>query len=69
MHCSQCKHQNNDTAKFCEECGARLLTVCPRCGQQVNPTAKFCAECGTALTSKAKGKRQKCLPKTPTPST
>ena len=57
MHCPQCQHQNSDAAKFCEECGARLITACPQCGHQVSPTAKFCAECGTALTlgQKAKG--------------
>src|SRR4051812_11577992 len=59
MHCPQCQHQNSDTAKFCEECGARLITACPQCGQQVSPTAKFCAECGTALSEKSKIKRQK----------
>ena len=26
MHCSQCQHRNGDAAKFCEECGARLVT-------------------------------------------
>src|SRR5499433_3317640 len=57
MRCPQCHHQNGETAKFCEECGAKLISACPQCGQQVNPTAKFCPECGTALTSKAKGKR------------
>ena len=50
MHCPQCQHQNNESAKFCEECGARLITACPQCGQSVSPTAKFCAECGTSLT-------------------
>ena len=49
MHCPQCQHQNNESAKFCEECGARLITACPQCGQAVSPTAKFCAECGTSL--------------------
>ena len=59
MHCPQCQHQNGDTAKFCEECGARLVTACPQCGHQANPTAKFCAECGTTLTRKQRTKREK----------
>ena len=59
MHCPQCQHQNGDTAKFCEECGVRLITTCPQCGQQVSPTAKFCPECGNALTLGQKGKRGK----------
>ena len=50
MHCPQCQHHNGDTAKFCEECGTRLITACPQCGQQVSPTAKFCPECGMPLT-------------------
>src|SRR5438552_17192284 len=57
MRCPQCHHQNGETAKFCEECGAKLISDCPQCGQQVNPTAKFCAECGVALTGKTKGKK------------
>jgi class 3 adenylate cyclase len=56
MHCPQCQYQNSDTAKFCEECGARLVTACPQCGHQANPTAKFCAECGESLTGKSKSK-------------
>jgi class 3 adenylate cyclase/predicted ATPase len=27
MQCPQCQHHNNTTAKFCEECGARLATL------------------------------------------
>ena len=57
MHCPQCQHQSTDTAKFCEECGVRLVTACAQCGQQVSPAAKFCPECGNALTLGQKGKR------------
>ncbi len=59
MQCPQCQHQNNETAKFCEECGMKLISACPQCGYQVGPTAKFCAQCGAALSGKAKGKGQK----------
>src|SRR5438477_8956622 len=58
MRCPQCQHQNGETAKFCEECGAKLISACPQCGQQINPTAKFCPECGTALTGKSRAKRR-----------
>jgi class 3 adenylate cyclase/predicted ATPase len=54
MHCPQCQYPNKDTAKFCEECGAKLVEVCPQCGHQASPAAKFCAECGAALTGKTK---------------
>src|SRR5215471_17704949 len=71
MHCPQCQHQNNDTAKFCEECGAKLIYVCPQCGHQVSPTAKFCSECGAPLVSSAKflvsSSPQPLAPQTPTP--
>ena len=59
MHCPQCHHQNNESAKFCEECGGRLTTTCLECGHQASPTAKFCAECGATLEAKSKSKRQK----------
>src|SRR5439155_10701956 len=58
MRCPQCQHQNGETAKFCEECGAKLISTCPQCGQQINPTAKFCPECGTPLTRKSRAKRR-----------
>src|SRR5206468_417779 len=78
MRCPQCHHQNGETAKFCEEFGAKLISACPQCGQQVNPTAKFCAECGIALTRKTKGKKTRKVassqssvasPQHPAPST
>src|SRR5579859_112630 len=48
MRCPDCQTVNPPNAKFCLECGNRLV-VCPNC-QTVNlPAAKFCIECGTAL--------------------
>ncbi len=71
MHCPQCQHQNNDTAKFCEECGAKLVYVCSQCGHQASPTAKFCAECGAPLVSSTKlqvsSSPQPPAPQIPTP--
>src|SRR3954470_9274396 len=49
MQCPRCQHPNTETAKFCEECGNRLVRTCPACGHEVGPTAKFCAECGEPL--------------------
>jgi class 3 adenylate cyclase/tetratricopeptide (TPR) repeat protein len=45
MKCARCQHQNEDGAKFCEECAAPLALVCVNCGRQLSPTAKFCPEC------------------------
>jgi TOMM system kinase/cyclase fusion protein len=50
MQCPQCQVENRDTAKFCEECGSKLVCTCPGCSQEVSPRAKFCPECGTRLT-------------------
>ena len=36
-------------AKFCLECGSRLLLTCRVCGVQLPPGAKFCLECGAAV--------------------
>src|SRR5258707_1041251 len=52
MRCPNCQTINPREAKFCMECGNRLL-VCPHC-QTVNlPRAKFCIECGTTLVEQA----------------
>src|SRR6266478_2673788 len=51
MKCPRCQHENPATAKFCEECAARLTIGCPNCGSPVSATAKFCAECAHPLKS------------------
>ncbi len=48
MRCPNCQTINPPEAKFCLECGTRLL-ICPNCGTVNLPVAKFCIECGTAL--------------------
>ena len=50
MRCPNCLSENPPTAKFCLECGNRLL-VCPHCGTVNLPMAKFCIECGSPLPS------------------
>jgi class 3 adenylate cyclase/tetratricopeptide (TPR) repeat protein len=45
MKCSQCQHDNETGAKFCEECAAPLARTCANCGRQLTATAKFCPEC------------------------
>src|SRR6266851_1138787 len=49
MKCPKCQHENPATARFCEECAARLIIGCPNCGNQVSATAKFCPECAHPL--------------------
>ncbi|MEH6579324.1 MAG: adenylate/guanylate cyclase domain-containing protein [Amphritea sp.] len=50
MQCANCGFDNPADAKFCEQCGTRLVLACPHCGQDVSPGAKFCRECGASLT-------------------
>ena len=47
--CSKCGEENPKKAKFCEECGAKLVSKCPKCGEENKPSAKFCEECGNKL--------------------
>jgi class 3 adenylate cyclase/tetratricopeptide (TPR) repeat protein len=49
MRCPRCRSENDSTAQFCEECGAKLELVCPACGQPVGAGKKFCRSCGAAL--------------------
>src|SRR4051794_37503819 len=49
MRCPACATDAPPDAKFCAECGARLVNACPRCGRQTDPTARFCQECGSPL--------------------
>jgi class 3 adenylate cyclase len=48
MRCPNCQTLNPPNAKFCLECGNRLV-VCPNCGTVNLPFAKFCIECGASL--------------------
>ena len=49
--CSQCHHQNSNTARQCEACGSKLSAQlsCPSCGQDYLETARFCGHCGHLL--------------------
>ena len=49
MTCQTCGTVNLAGAKFCSECGGRLLAGCPNCGATNTPGAKFCNDCGTRL--------------------
>ncbi|NIL97034.1 MAG: zinc-ribbon domain-containing protein, partial [Planctomycetales bacterium] len=49
MICPNCRTENPEGAKFCNQCGSRLAASCPNCGHQNPPEAKFCNECGARL--------------------
>ncbi len=56
MRCSRCQAENDATARFCEDCGARLEASCPSCGTPVTPGKKFCRSCGAALPTEPAGR-------------
>jgi hypothetical protein len=45
MRCPNCQNENDEDAKFCEECATPLGRACSKCGRQLSLTAKFCPEC------------------------
>ncbi|MDN0076322.1 adenylate/guanylate cyclase domain-containing protein [Crenobacter sp. SG2303] len=49
MRCASCGFENPTGAKFCEECGAKVVRACPACGHEASASAKFCSECGAPL--------------------
>jgi class 3 adenylate cyclase len=49
MKCPRCQAQNDEDARFCEDCGAQLELACPSCGQPVTAGKKFCRSCGAPL--------------------
>ena len=53
MKCPYCGAENNDSAKFCKECGKSIEKtydfVCPKCGSPVEEKSKFCNNCGLEL--------------------
>ncbi len=52
MRCPNCQIINPPYAKFCMECGYRLL-ICANCQTLNPPGAKFCIECGSSLVGTA----------------
>jgi class 3 adenylate cyclase len=54
MICSNCQTVNPENAKFCSECGTKLVAVCPNCGHENAPGAKFCNNCGHKLSAGSK---------------
>jgi membrane protease subunit (stomatin/prohibitin family) len=54
VKCAKCGVANLATAKFCNDCGAKMETAgqtapCAKCGAQVPAGSKFCNECGTKV--------------------
>ena len=49
MKCVECGAEVASNAKFCSECGAKIIRkiFCSECGTELKPNQKFCSECGT----------------------
>lgn len=50
-NCPKCGFFNNASAKFCQNCGEKLMRIriCPACGLELAENAGFCSECGAQL--------------------
>src|SRR5918996_6037473 len=68
MQCSHCRQQNPPQAKFCLECGARLVLTCAQCGTELPASAKFCFECGQPVRAQPTTPPQFTIPETYTPT-
>ena len=53
IECKACLTPNRVDARFCEECGSPLTTVCPACSAVVGQDKRFCGDCGSPLTGAA----------------
>lgn len=54
VNCAKCGTANLTTAKFCNDCGAKMETAgqtspCAKCGAPLTVGSKFCNECGTKV--------------------
>jgi len=49
MRCPQCRFENRQGIRFCEECGVKLDLTCPACSAAVPPDRKFWGGCGQPL--------------------
>jgi len=51
--CPECKYENSEHNKFCENCGTSLIHKdCVQCGANITYTAKECDSCGADNTTK-----------------
>ncbi len=51
QECRICRKVNEQSARFCIECGASLKSItCAGCGADNPASARFCAQCGGKLT-------------------
>ena len=49
MKCPKCQFENQQDAKFCNQCASKLEIACPSCGTGNLPGSRFCKECAQDL--------------------
>ncbi|HHV98546.1 MAG TPA: YARHG domain-containing protein [Clostridiaceae bacterium] len=69
MFCNNCGARVDENARFCGECGSKIVipdfteatevlinspVVCRNCGTELDPNGLFCGECGTPVNSSVK---------------
>src|SRR5262245_46806070 len=67
MQCLQCQQDNPPQAKFCLECGTRLVLMCAQCSTELPADAKFCFECGQPVEARSAAPSRFIAPETYTP--
>jgi class 3 adenylate cyclase len=67
MQCPRCQHANLPQAKFCLECGTRLVLTCAACATELPAGAKFCLECGQPVGGPSAGQAPFTPPEAYTP--
>jgi class 3 adenylate cyclase/tetratricopeptide (TPR) repeat protein len=49
LTCAACSAANDESAKFCSQCGQPLIRNCSGCSKALPSNAKFCPECGAPV--------------------
>ena len=50
--CASCGYENEDSSRYCENCGASEFVCekrCPQCHSVVKPDTQICNDCGAYL--------------------
>ena len=64
MQCTKCGSELNQNAKFCSECGEKVIREfkCKSCGNKLLPNTKFCDQCGSSVEDAQSSLIQKEMP-------
>lgn len=68
MICSNCGTENPENARFCKQCGSKLVRVCANCGSPLAEDARFCNHCGAPVRADAAPEPAPAAPNAPAPA-